>query len=312
MNILKEKKIDLYMPITVLGLVILGLIFGSVFDLSISKAIYTERNFVSYFTEYVGTIPAAFTFIISSIMLFLYFSKRNDIKFNSVYKYLSLLLTPLAGAFWGYDALKDYLPKTMYAIAIGVAVSIPLGYLLYLDLKRKYSDSFARDALVIILAYITSIVLTFGLKSLIARPRFYYLLNENPDFSLFRNWFDFSTNKTIYPNVIKKTFIQSWPSGHSSFSALLYLLLLTPFSRKNKRRHLTFACVTIYALFIMLGRILDGHHYLSDVSSGFFIGSLSAFIYMIFIPKDLFIKNKNIKKEELTNKIDTSIKKENN
>lgn len=304
MKKIKENNISLYMLIFIVSVVFLGLIFGSFYDLNIAKLIFTERNFVSYFTEYIGTLPSAIVFVIAPIMLFIYFDKNNKIKFHNVYKYLSLILVLFSGAFWGYDTLKDYLSKTIYAVAIGCLVILPFAYLLYLDLKRKYSDIYLKIAISIILAFVTSIILTFGLKYLIVRPRFYYLRTIDSSYSLFRNWYDFSFDKSIYPNVSKSTFIQSWPSGHSSFVALLYLVLLTPFARKtNKRKHLVFVGVTIYAIFIMLGRMLDGHHYLSDVATGYFIGSLSAFIYMIFIPNK-FKKRVKKQKEELTNKLD--------
>lgn len=297
MEKIKNASLSLYMIIISASIFTFGVIFGSLYDLNIAKTIYHPHNFVSYYTEYLGTLPAAIVFSLSGILLFLYFKYNKKIKGAHVYQYLSLFLIVIAGAIWGYDTLNNYLPNKIYAVIIGIVVIIPFSYLFYLDLKRKYSDNFLRLALIIICSTSLSFVLTFGLKYLIVRPRFYYLLDIDR-LDLYRNWYSFSLDKSIYPNVTDSTFIQSWPSGHSNFASLSHLILIFPFIKKNKvNKHLIYASITIYSILIMAGRMIDGHHYLSDVSFGYFIGTASCYLFMITLSK----KDKNVNKTSIDN-----------
>lgn len=292
MKKIKNANLSLYMLIISVSIFIIGIIFGSLYDLNIARTIYHPHNFVSYYTEYLGTLPAAIIFSLSGILLFLYFKHNKKIKGASIYQYLSFLLIIIAGVIWGYDTLNNYLPNKIYSVIIGIVVIIPFSYLFYLDLKRKYSDDFLRLALIIICSTSLSFILTFGLKYLIVRPRFYYLLDIDR-LDLFRNWYSFSLDKSIYPNVTDSTFIQSWPSGHSNFASLNHLILIFPFIKKNKfNKPLIYVCITIYSILIMSGRMIDGHHYLSDVTFGYFIGTASCYLFMITLSK----KDKNLKK----------------
>lgn len=297
MEKIKNASLSLYMIIISASIFIFGVIFGSLYDLNIAKSIYHPHNFVSYYTEYLGTLPAAIVFSLSGILLFLYFKNNKKIKGARIYQFLSLFLIIIAGVIWGYDTLNNYLPNKIYAVIIGIVVIIPFSYLFYLDLKRKYSDNFLRLALIIICSTSLSFVLTFGLKYLIVRPRFYYLLDIDR-LDLYRNWYSFSLDKSIYPNVTDSTFIQSWPSGHSNFASLNHLILIFPFIKKNKvNKHLIYASITIYSILIMAGRMIDGHHYLSDVSFGYFIGTASCYLFMITLSK----KDKNVNKTSIDN-----------
>lgn len=285
MKKIKNANLSLYMLILSASIFIFGVIFGSLYDLKIAQTIYHPHNFVSYYTEYVGTLPAAVIFSLSGILLFLYFKHNKKIKGASIYQYLSLLFVLLAGVIWGYDTLNNHLPNKIYAVLIGIVVIIPFSYLFYLDLKRKYSNDFLRLALIIICSTLLSFILTFGLKYLIVRPRFYYLLDIDR-LDLFKNWYSFSIDKSIYPSVTDSTFIQSWPSGHSNFASLNHLILIFPFIKKNKvNKHLIYTIITIYSILIMAGRMIDGHHFLSDVSFGYFIGTASCYLFMITLSK---------------------------
>lgn len=285
------------MPIVVFSIFLIGLLVGSFCDLQLAKAMYFPDNFLSYYVEYMATFPTAILVSLAGVFLFLYFKHNSKIKYSSTYAYLSLVIVPISGAVWGYDCFSE----KIYAL-LGAVIVIPFAYLFYLYYKRRYEDNFARIAFVIILATITSIIFTFGIKISFNRPRFYYLKEIAEDYSLYKDWYKIAlkfVDKTEYPQLVENTYIQSFPSGHSSFSALLYLLLLLPYNFKNKRNsHITFIVVTIYTLLAMLGRMMNGRHYLSDVSMGYLIGSLSSFVYMIFIPKDLFVKDKNIPKRK--------------
>ncbi len=280
------------------GIFLFLLLSGTFFDLDFSKLVYTPRNFLSYFVEYLGTLSSAVIFSLSGVLLFLYFKNSKRYKYGYIYKYMCLALILLAGAFWGYDTFDHYLSKSIYAVGIGVLVITPFSYLFYLDLKRKYEINFARIAVIIIIAFACSTLLTFGIKTLICRPRYYYLVSQ--DMSYYRNWYEISFVKSGYPGVAMKTYLESFPSGHSSFSALNYLLLLFPFVKKdNRNKRIVYISVTIYCLLVMFGRILDGHHYLSDVAFGYFIGTASVFLSTIFIKHNVNdVKDSEKKRKE--------------
>ncbi|HCR85108.1 MAG TPA: hypothetical protein DIV86_00360 [Alphaproteobacteria bacterium] len=67
----------------------------------------------------------------------------------------------------------------------------------------------------------------------------------------------------------------SFPSGHASMAASLIAL---GFLVAQSRRRLVFTVTSIYAVIASLGRVVQGGHYLSDVTISFLITMLTIFI----------------------------------
>lgn len=117
------------------------------------------------------------------------------------------------------------------------------GYL-YLDRKRRL-------ATILLTAVITGMLLTYGLKSLFARPR--------PE---------------IVPHL-SEVYSRSFPSGHSMMSAVVYLtlgMLVATVLEQPRLRAYVIGLAVLLSLAVGITRVYLGVHYPSDVLAGWAAG----------------------------------------
>lgn len=275
-----SKQINLFWWVPVGVLIIMGLVFGTSFDLSIAKAFTAKGNVFSEIFRFGGSLPA---FILLGFVgpLFYMFFKEKDFKGAKIIAKIAFFACPVvAGAGYGIDILKDVM-STPIALALGVLIVVCITCLLYIPFKHGNSKQALRDALVIGFTIGLSIVFGLLFKKLFVRPRPIAVL-ENPTVE-FVEWFKVLGNKA--PAGIDEDLIDSFPSGHATLASTLFLLpLLAKYNPKTEK--LTWAFFVgagVWLLLTALARMSGGHHFLSDVSAGALIGTGLAFVFNLLI-----------------------------
>lgn len=275
----------------------LCLILGSFYDLQLTQAVYAPNNFWSIFVEYFGTFPTALMIGITGILFFCYFRDRNH-KNDQKWKWvLLILMTVLAGGYWGFDSFHRHdelgiLSKAYTYGPLGVILVAAFQYPLYLFFRKGDSKDYVRKAAVLLIVLGFTFLFTFGIKYINVRPRYMWLVKQStPIQDLFRNWYQFSTDKSLYTNVDPSLsgslsyWLQSWPSGHTSFSAMTALsLIFASCNCKTKGKEIFFftgGC--IWCFLVALGRVLDGHHFLTDVATGALLTIISSTVVIFLL-----------------------------
>jgi undecaprenyl-diphosphatase len=148
------------------------------------------------------------------------------------------------GPAWLLEMARDITALGSYSI-LGVIVFASVGYLLIAGKGRA--------ALLVLVAVVGGVLLSNGLKIGFARPR--------PD---------------IVPQLAK-VFTSSFPSGHATLSAVVYLTLgslLTQMEDEARRIKFYFLGLAVFlTLIVGISRVYLGVHYPTDVLAGWCIGS---------------------------------------
>ena len=181
-----------------------------------------------------------------------------------------------------------------YLVAFIILIAIDAIVFLILDKGEEKANVMLRIGCILVLAMLLQWGLMHFLKRIGGRPRWRFLYElggvwkETP--YDFQNWWNFAWFKNP-----KNDYFKSWPSGHTATASLAILLGLLPQVMKKPFSHaeLTFfGCGLLYALIVAFARILAGAHFLSDVSFGLLVGSLSAFLCLFIGSKILPEKEK--------------------
>ena len=287
-----QKPLKCYMSVVVLLLCTVGILCGSFFDLRISEAVFAPDNLWSKFVEFCGILPTLFIVGSSGMLLFQYYRQKGS---KAIAWLLLILITLIAGGFWGYDAFHRYFrDHVILCVLFGVLVMALFDFPLYLLIRnnRNIKDN-PKVALLMILSFLFTALFTFGIKFLIARPRYMFLVQWKekgyiPNVAdYYRDWFSFSRDTSMFRGFegYESFAMQSWPSGHASFSSLTMLsIFLFRFNPKTEdKTDSAFIGSLIWALLVMLARLLDGHHFLSDISFGLLFGFLSFSLFSIWL-----------------------------
>ncbi len=172
-----------------------------------------------------------------------------------------------------YESFGDFL--SLFGESNWYFATAIIGFVIFKFIKKN--ELYAQRFLFLLYINIFSGLLSLILKNLFGRIRPWGLRNGGDEygFLLFQN-FDmgivekFKTHITTI--VDAATTYTSFPSGHSTtlFTAAVYLILLFP---KHKILWLSLA------ILFVSGRIMASDHFLSDITAGALLGTLST-LYM--------------------------------
>ncbi len=262
-----------WIPVGVL--LILGIVLGASYDLNIAKAIYAEGNIFGKIIEYIGSIPGYVLVGFVGPLLFIA-TRSSSKKWIKYLGFAAFFVIPLvSGLVLGYDVFYDSLH--LVGFLCGMVITMGLDALLYFAFKTADPKDALKDAFIIAIAFAITFILVFVLKKLVERPRFIYVAT---DLDAFKPLFDFSSKL----EGVDESLLNSFPSGHSAIAATFLLFpLLCKYNEKTKNlQGIFFITACLWLLITMLGRMSDGHHYLSDVCFGAFIGALFSFLANFF------------------------------
>ena len=196
--------------------------------------------------------------------------------------------TKPTGTHYGTLSIKDgklYLKDGKLLGGVYAIILIPIVFIMVRKIPVHLSKQYHFVGLAIILTAFTSMMIVENIKPIVGRVRF-RSMQENP--SLFTNWYQINGSKFLSSVPLKEE-IKSFPSGHSQWAGTTLTLSLIALANpkwRNKEK-LIFSGSLIYALTVMLSRMMQGAHFLSDVTVGFG----TAFVcYLIF--RKILVENK--------------------
>lgn len=284
------------------AVVLIGLILGSFFDLSVSQGLGASKS--NGFALGVAAIAPTLGFgalsIIGGAFIVLGLKKDDYPIFARVIFFI--LAVGCFGAstyfcgeeYFGYNGFYNALPKAIGFIIGGVAQAgfTVLGFFMF-----RHSENKRLWIYLVFMMAIMFIALVPGtslLKIIFHRPRYRAIVAHDIQFYA---WYQpFKDYKALIESGIDAEEFKSFPSGHTCESTLpLVLATFLPLLDKKyaKIQLPVFICAGVFILFVAFFRILAAAHFFSDVSMGAMLT-----IVFLFIGNEIIIHSKRLRYEE--------------
>lgn len=249
-------------------LVLLGI--GSLYDYSISQALFNpESTFGVFFASY-GQLPAMLGIGIGGVLLL-----RTAGSKKLLGKILSYIFGVLLTVFAIFGVAMDptlYMKNMSMAVSAVIAiVLVAIVDLIILKLVKDTSDSKLNKAIIVILVTVfAEIILINMVKVPWSRPRMRMLAVESE--AVFQPWWQIGCElkeHLISIGVAAEEF-KSFPSGHAGNAACLMLLGILPSlcPKFEGKENLFFYIGLAFTVIVAISRIIMGAHFLSDVVMG--------------------------------------------
>lgn len=310
---MQNIKMNWWLPFITICMGIIGLLFGSFFDLKISQTVY---NSASNYGLFFATFGVFFeSFLIDAVAVIWFKSLRGDellIKIGKIFGIFFFLAAStyllygyISSTFNGFVHLSWV--KNWMIIVITISLELLSLVLLYLFINIDNIKLAFKISLVIIAVIALELAIVNVVKIFWARPRFRMIYDGFNDGNiiysveeLFRNWYQIGSGiaKDVFLNDPSDNF-KSFPSGHTSGATTALLLFYLPSlnkrtSTKKIFNYIFYGVGVLWIILVASSRIVFGAHFLSDVSAGCIITSCIILITNIIYQK---INNKKIVKE---------------
>lgn len=255
---MKNKNVIIY---TLLIYGFIGMIVGSFFDLDINKALYSKGDFFPNFFKIVSEIPMVILISVASLVY-----KKNNVGINQFIKIILSIIAlafPLVSSFTILNYFE--ISNIVYSFGIFCIYAITI-HTITNNIEYFDNQKLLDFSLYIIVSILTIFVIFNLMKNIWGRQRFSSMYTKN-DFSNFANWWQI--NGLAISDIYK-----SFPSGHSASAGTTLLLIYAPdiFKIKNQTiRTLLVILPIIFTICTQFARIIDGAHYLTDVSMSLII-----------------------------------------
>ena len=249
---------------------------GSVYDSLIAEKLYTGEGFIVLSTEALGKMPL---FLAGSLACAVAFytvkkpdseakdgevsaktadKKRADTAWYAIKKGVFCLGGAACAAFMFKDVFDLITEESLMSLAMCGMAGVALFVLFTIILPRVPREKIERAkywAIAVIIAVVLIAALTQGVKMLWGRARPFEVAEGAP----FTAWYtpsDFGG--------------ESFFSGHAAccMGILLFAPLLTLNDDEPVYRVIYFILSFVFIACTMLGRLMGGHHYLTDVAAG--------------------------------------------
>ena len=295
---MKNMRIPL---IIALGVAVIGIVFGSFFDLQISTAIASPSN---GFGLTVSAIGPMIGFMGVAIMGGAFVSFIVKGKYHIALKILFGVLAAAcmgvsifypAGEWFGINGFYGAAPEWVgYLVVIIPELAAGVGgYFLFKDIKNK--NMWIVFCIIIVLLLIALLAVIPTLKDNMHRPRFRSISKYPIDF---HNWWepckDYKDLMAAYG--IEKDNFKSYPSGHTAEASILLvpITFLPLADEKFKKYQMPLfygGCGLV--LLVAFARILAAAHFLSDVSTG-----ATIMLTLLVITNEIVMRVKPLQLEE--------------
>ena len=250
-----------------------GLLIGTFTDLPLSLRLFDRNNIVAIGIDKFAMVPSMFL-VELSCCVYSWHNHTDRMRFI-----VGIMLTELMG-FLCVNEINRRFGMDM-AMVIGFGTLLAFVSIAVIVKKRPdISEKQYVTAVNIMLSALLIFVITSGLKTIWGRMRFYVM--DDP-FRQFSAWY------VIKPWGISDSF-RSFPSGHSSFSVMMFYLASVLKMQKVKRSRIAAVVAVIWTAAVMWGRITYGAHFLTDTCMGALIGSMCIYCGMLNIYKFINIK----------------------
>ena len=276
----------------IIGVLLVGLILGSFFDLQIDQAIYSDQDGFGLFMASFGVYPcyAGLAFIGGGFLSTTL--RRKDM--HIIIKIISFGLSAVAygmaiylcGKEWpspnGYDT--PHLAWLSYLVAAIVFAGVYVGAFF---VCKKGDPKHLWTILVVMTAIFVIALLPAGfvIKLFIHRPRYRYAVRGG--LTSFYNWWQMFPEyknyigETVFGHLITKEEFKSFPSGHSGTGMIMAMFL--PFAsyffpKLKGKEVMLFYIGAGFGFLMMFSRLLVGAHYLTDTCMGSLICMVTFYV----------------------------------
>ena len=260
------------------GVAVIGIIFGSFFDLNISKAIANPNNGFALTVSAIGpTIGFAGVAAMGGGFIAFIVKGKYHLALKILFGVLAAACLGVsiyypAGEYFGINGFYKAAPEWVgyFIVIIPECAAVVGGYFLFKDWKND--KMWIVFCIIIVLLLIGLLAVIPTIKDNMRRPRYRGLLIYN-DVS-FHNWWEpFKEYKDYIaanPDVPHDNF-KSYPSGHTAEASIMlvpvtFLPLAHDKFKKVQMPAFYGACGLV--LLVALARIMAAAHFLSDVSWG--------------------------------------------
>ena len=271
-----------YHLLIIIGILLVGFVLGSFFDLQIDKALWSENNPFGLIMASFGVYPcyAGLAFVGGGLMSTTIKRKELPLWCKLFCYFLSgialIMSVYLCGGEWpsvnGYNV--PHLAWLSFLIAGLVMVGV---YTLSFFVCRKGNVQQLWPMLLVMIAIFVVALLPAGfvIKLIIHRPRFRYLVRTGA--LPFYNWWENCANYKDYIGghidgfPITKEDFKSFPSGHSGTGMIMAMFLAYApifFNKLKGKETLMFYIGVLWGFIMMFSRMLVGAHYLTDTCMG--------------------------------------------
>ncbi len=263
---------------SIIGLVlVICLILGTYYDLQIDQALFREDNVFSYFFEYFAAVVIGTVIMIGSALVFWTLPFAETKQIVTVISGVVYVLWSLVGIYWIYQYFYGW------AIVYSIFALILIAYLVR-KIPAPLAQRYRWAGIGIVLTTLFAMAIVEGVKPIFGRVRF-RSMQEN--FDLFTRWYQVNGEKYI-SFVSERDEIKSFPSGHSMWAgstlSLSFLAMVHP--KWQAKEKAVFFVLVCYAAIVMFSRMMQGAHFLSDITVGFSVSFvfLLIFRYMVVQP----------------------------
>lgn len=272
------KKVEkLYTTLIIMS--IIGILIGSFWDLQINALFYNRGSFYSELFKTIGELPVVIIMLLSSGILI----RLNVIENRKYFWNLPWIAIWLAFAYTNTIPIPYLKNHTLGWSFISIIIYFIITFAIICKVPIHDSNAVRKVAYIAIISCILSAVAIKGMKSLWGRMRYFHMVKLN-DFSGFSPWY-------LRQSIAKNDIYKSFPSGHSVNASLVALCSLLPFvfvKLKNYQTRIMLAII-VWILLVTTSRIVDGAHFISDISTGVLIGSIIQFVLIkyVFFKEDI-------------------------
>ena len=287
------------------GVAIIGIIFGSFFDLQISSAIASANNGFALTVSAIGpTIGFAAVAAMGGGFVALIVKGKYHIALKILFGVLAAACLGVAifypaGEYFGINGFYGAAPEWAgyLIVIIPECAAMVGGYFLFKDYQNK--NLWIIFCMIVVLLLIALLGIIPRLKDFIHRPRYRGLVQYTD--VAFHNWWEpfkeYRDYVNAHPDVPHDNF-KSYPSGHTAeASIVLVAFTFLPFAHKKfeKIQLPLFLGGCGLVLLVAFARILAAAHFLSDVSWG---ATIVLTLIIIANEVTMRIKALHIKEEE--------------
>lgn len=266
-----SKKYDLIFQAAILAALGALLGVGSVYDAAAAEKLFTGEGFITVCTEILGKMPLFLAVSMACCVAFFTAADNKKLRAPKAWNVFLKMVYAVGGIFSASFMFKDLFDllteSTLMSLAMCGMAGVALFTFLTIVTPRvgaKKLRALKKWALVTILAALIIVCLTEAVKLLWGRARPY----EVAEGATFTPWY-----------MLSSAGGESFFSGHAA--CCMGMLMFVPLLRINNAEpvyRLVFAVLA--ALFIvctMLGRMMSGAHYLTDVAAGAIISEAVLF-----------------------------------
>ena len=294
------------------GVLLIGLILGSFFDLQINAAIFNKTNVFGLILSSFGMIPGYGCLSLLGGALFVIAKRNYDFKawLKAILYVLAFAMYGISVYFLGKDvfSVNGFENKNIYWLGF-VIMGVIMAAVFYLGCRLgKMNENPKMWIAILVMAAVIFIALVPGVtlfKAIMHRPRYRSAVYEG--YVSFHNWWEpFKGYKDLMNNnpnplLLTKEEFKSFPSGHAGASmvGLITLSYLPLFNKKwMKYQVMLFYIAFGWALLVMFARLLVGAHFLSDVSFGALLTVVCFYIGNEIVVRKLLPHEEEIKESE--------------